>query len=109
MSLGIPIPAADVIAALESAITVLAQTSQEHANEIGRYIRKAFEPNHELVPFGVAIMYHTGCSDLEQKMLEVSYPPMLATMVSNIVLAELRKLPGVDDVFQQADSFANNG
>ena len=100
------IPETDVKATLEAAIAFLAQTSQEHAEEIGRYVRASFRPNAELVPLGVAMMYYQGCSDLEQKMVEAIYPAMMATLVNNIVLVELRKLPGVDDVFKRAEEAA---
>jgi hypothetical protein len=93
------IPEADVRAALDDAIAVLAQTSQEHAVEIGGYIHKAFRPNPELVPIGVAIMFHTGSSDLRRLMAKAVYAEVMANLVINIVLAELRKLPGVDEVF----------
>ena len=93
------IPEADIGAALDAAIAVLAETSQEHAHEIGGYIRQAFRPNPELVPIGVAIMYHQGAQELEQLMLAAVYPEILATMASGLVLSELRKLPGVDEIF----------
>jgi len=96
------IPGADVHAALDAAIATLAQTSQEHAAEIGVYVRAAFRPNPQLVPGGVAIMWAGGCAELEQKMAEAVYGPMMANLVNNLVLEELRKLPGVDDVFRSA-------
>jgi hypothetical protein len=68
------IPAADIKAALDAAIAVLAMTSREHAEEIGGYIRQAFRPNPELVPIGVAVMFHQGAAELTQKMLKVHYP-----------------------------------
>ena len=95
------IPEADVYAALEAAIAILAQTSQEHAQEIGGYIRQSFRPNPELVPVGVAIMFHGGSQELERMMVKAIYPEILATMASNLVMSELRKLPGVDEIFQK--------
>jgi hypothetical protein len=93
------IPESDVRAALDAAIVILAQTSQEHAREIGGYIRKAFRPNPELVPIGVAIMFHQGSQELEGLMAKAIYPPVMANLANNMVLGELRKLPGVDEIF----------
>lgn len=98
------IPESDVKAALRVAIGILAESSREHAREIGGYVREAFRPNPKLAPIGVAIMFHTGSSDLEKMMVKAIYPPVLATMVTNIVLMELRKLPGVDDIFKQFEA-----
>jgi hypothetical protein len=97
-----PIFEEDVKAALDAAIAVLALTSMQHAQEIGGYIHKAFRPNPSLQPIGVAIMFHCGASDLEKKMEEVRYPPVMANLVNNIVLSELRKLPGVNEAFESA-------
>jgi hypothetical protein len=98
------IPESDVRAALDAAIAILAQTSKQHAEEIGGYVRKAFRPNPKLSPIGVAIMFHGGCHDLRQMMTQAIYPEVLTNMVSNMVLMELRKLPGVDDIFRQFEA-----
>lgn len=95
------IPEADIMAALDAAIAILAETSQEHAQEIGRYIHQSFRPNPELVPLGVAMMFAQGSEELEQRMVEAIYPETLANTASNLVLEQLRKLPGVDDIFQR--------
>lgn len=92
------IPESDVRAALDAAIAILAQTSQQHAEEIGGYVRKAFRPNPKLAPIGVAIMFYSGSADLEKMMVKAIYSPIMATLVNNMVLMELRKLPGVDDI-----------
>jgi hypothetical protein len=98
------IPDTDVTAALDAAIAILAQTSQTHADEIGRYVYKSFKPNAELAPIGVAIMFHQGCSDFEGMMSVAVYPGVLATMMCNLILSELRKLPGVDAVFTEFEN-----
>ena len=104
METKILIPESDVRAALDAAVAILAQSSREHAEEIGGYVRKAFRPNPKLAPIGVAIMFHSGSHDLHQMMAKAIYPAVLATMVTNMVLIELRKLPGVDDIFQQFEA-----
>ena len=93
------IPEADVRVALDAAIASLSETSQDHGYEIGGYINKACRPNPELVPIGVAIMFHQGAGELDQLMAEAVYGEVMANMVNNIILAELRKLPGVDEIF----------
>lgn len=98
------IPEADIKAALDRAIATLAETSQEHAIEIGGYIHKAFRPNPRLLPIGVAIMFHGGSQELPGMMREAILPEALANIVSNLVLAELRKLPGVEDVFARFEA-----
>lgn len=99
MDTKILIPETDVRAAFNAAIAVLAQTSAKHAEEIGRYIHAAFRPNPELVPIGVAMMFHQGTSELERLMAGAIYPSVMANLVNNAVLVELRKLPGVDEIF----------
>jgi len=95
------IPEADIKAALDAAIAILAETSQEHAQEIGRYIHQSFRPNPELVPIGVAMMFHQGAPTLERTMQKAVWGEPMINISTNLVLEQLRKLPGVDDVFQR--------
>lgn len=104
MSEKVLVPDTDVLAALDRVIAMLAESSAQHAEEIGGYIKRHYRPNPKLLPTGVAIMAYTGSIEFRHTMMDAGYPEVMATMVSNMVLEELRKLPGVDDVMTRFEA-----
>ena len=91
---------ADILAAFEAAIAILAATSQEHAEEIGGFIHEAFQPNEQLVPMGVLMMFFQGSQKMPG-LFEKAVFMDISNTANNLVLEQLRKLPGVDEVYTQ--------
>ncbi len=97
----------DLIAAVDRGIQqfmAMTDGTGHHGRDMEALLRQAFKrPNPELMPLGVVTYYAFAVSDLKQ-LLTCKYPIEVAALALMPIRAELEKLPGVKEVFEQVSA-----